>query len=240
MATADFALALVSGVLSTLSPCVLPLLPIVIASATQAHRWGGVALGLGLTVSFTLLGLFPATVGIEIGLSPSRFRLVAGAMLLAFGIVLVVPYLQKRFTEMASLIAGRGGNLSSKISGDGWQGQLLVGLLLGAIWTPCVGPTLGAAATLASSGQHLGHAALTMLAFGVGAALPLVLLGTISRQTLNRIRSRLLQSAEGGKRILGALLLLIGLGIVSGYDRKVEATLVSLSPDWLTELTTRF
>ena len=240
MATADFALALVSGVLSTLSPCVLPLLPIVIASATQAHRWGGVALGLGLTVSFTLLGLFLATVGIEIGLSPSRFRLVAGAMLLAFGIVLVVPYLQKRFTEMASLIAGRGGNLSSKISGDGWQGQLLVGLLLGAIWTPCVGPTLGAAATLASSGQHLGHAALTMLAFGVGAALPLVLLGTISRQTLNRIRSRLLQSAEGGKRILGALLLLIGLGIVSGYDRKVEATLVSLSPDWLTELTTRF
>lgn len=240
MATADFALALVSGVLSTLSPCVLPLLPIVIASATQAHRWGGVALGLGLTVSFTLLGLFLATVGIEIGLSPSRFRLVGGAMLLAFGIVLVVPYLQKRFTEMASLIAGRGGNLSSKISGDGWQGQLLVGLLLGAIWTPCVGPTLGAAATLASSGQHLGHAALTMLAFGVGAALPLVLLGTISRQTLNKIRSRLLQSAEGGKRILGALLLLIGLGIVSGYDRKVEATLVSWSPDWLTELTTRF
>lgn len=240
MATADFALALVSGVLSTLSPCVLPLLPIVIASATQAHRWGGIALGLGLTVSFTLLGLFLATVGIEIGLSPSRFRLVAGVMLLAFGIVLVVPYLQRRFTEMASLIAGRGGNLSSKISGDGWQGQLLAGLLLGAIWTPCVGPTLGAAATLASSGQHLGHAALTMLAFGIGAALPLVLLGTISRQTLNKIRSRLLQSAQGGKRILGALLLLIGLGIVSGYDRKVEATLVSLSPDWLTELTTRF
>ncbi len=240
MATADFALALLSGVLSTLSPCVLPLLPILIASATQAHRWGGVALGVGLTVSFTLLGLFLATVGIEIGLSPGRFRLVAGAMLLAFGIVLVVPYLQKRFSEMASLIAGRGGNLSAKISGDGWQGQLLVGLLLGAIWTPCVGPTLGAAATLASSGQHLGHASLTMLSFGVGAALPLVLLGTISRQTLNKIRARLLRSAEGGKRILGALLLLIGLGIVSGYDRKVEATLVSLSPDWLTDLTTRF
>ncbi len=240
MATADFALALVSGVLSTLSPCVLPLLPIVIASATQAHRWGGVALGFGLTVSFTVLGLFLATIGIEIGLNPSRFRLVAGAMLLLFGVVLVVPYLQRRFTEVASSIAGRSGNLSSRISGEGWQGQLLVGLLLGAIWTPCVGPTLGAAATLASSGQHLGHAALTMLAFGIGAALPLVLLGTISRQTLNRIRSRLLQSAEGGKKVLGALLLLIGLGIVSGYDRKLEATLVSLSPDWLTALTTRF
>jgi cytochrome c-type biogenesis protein len=240
MSLPDLALALLSGVLSTLSPCVLPLLPIVIASATQAHRWGGLALGLGLTVSFTLLGLFLATVGIEIGLSPSRFRLVAGFMLLLFGLVLLVPYLQKRFTEMASLVAGRGGNLSSRVSGEGWHGQLLVGLLLGAIWTPCVGPTLGAAATLASSGQHLGHAALTMLSFGIGAALPLVLLGSISGQSLNKIRSRLLRSAEGGKRVLGALLLLIGLGIVTGYDRKVESLLVSASPDWLTALTTRF
>lgn len=240
MSIPDLVLALLSGVLSTLSPCVLPLLPIVIASATQAHRWGGVALSLGLTLSFTLLGLFLATVGIEIGLSPGRLRLVAGIMLLVFGVVLAVPYLQKRFTELASRVAGHSGNLSSRVSGEGWHGQLLVGLLLGAIWTPCVGPTLGAAATLASSGQHLGHAAATMLSFGIGAALPLVLLGTISRQTLNKIRSRLLQSAESGKRVLGALLLLIGLGIVSGYDRKVESMLVSASPDWLTSLTTRF
>ena len=240
MSNADLLLALLSGVLSTLSPCVLPLLPIVIASATQAHRWGGVALGLGLTISFTLLGLFLATVGIEIGLSPSRFRLVAGVILLVFGLILVVPALYRRFTEAASLIAGRSGNLSYRISGESWHGQLLVGLLLGAIWTPCVGPTLGAAATLASSGQHLGHAAMTMLAFGIGAALPLVLLGTVSRQTLNKIRSRLLQSAESGKRVLGALLLLIGMGIVTGYDRKAESILVSASPDWLTELTTHF
>lgn len=240
MSNADLLLALLSGVLSTLSPCVLPLLPIVIASATQAHRWGGLALGLGLTASFTLLGLFLATVGIEIGLSPGRFRLVAGGVLLLFGLVLLVPAFYRRFTAMASLIAGHGGNLSSRVAGEGWHGQLLVGLLLGAVWTPCVGPTLGAAATLASSGQHLGHAALTMLSFGIGAALPLVLLGSISRQTLNKIRSRLLQSAEGGKRVLGALLLLIGLGIVTGYDRRLESVLVSASPDWLSELTTRF
>ena len=233
-------LALLSGVLSTLSPCVLPLLPIVIASAVQAHRWGGVALGLGLTLSFTLLGLFIATVGIALGLDQAVFRFGAGCLLLLFGAVLLVPALQERFFAAAAAIASRGGALSGRISGEGLRGQFLVGLVLGAIWTPCVGPTLGAAATLASSGQQLGHAAATMLVFGIGAALPLVLLGTISRQTLNRIRGRLLGAAMGGKKVLGVLLLLIGLGIVTGYDRALEKWLVSASPDWLTELTTRY
>ncbi len=240
MAASDFLLALLSGVLSTLSPCVLPLLPIVIASAVQAHRWGGMALGVGLTLSFTVLGLFIATVGIALGLDQSVFRFGAGCMLLLFGAVLLIPPLQDRFMAAAGAFAARGGALSGRIRGDGWSGQFVVGLVLGAIWTPCVGPTLGAAATLASAGQHLGHAALTMLVFGIGAALPLVLLGTISRQTLNRVRGRLLSTAVGGKKVLGALLLLIGLGIVTGYDRALEKALVSASPDWLTELTTRY
>jgi len=240
VAASDLLLALLSGVLSTLSPCVLPLLPIVIASAVQAHRWGGVALGVGLTLSFTALGLFIATIGIALGLDQAVFRFGAGCMLLLFGSVLLIPPLQERFMAAAGAIAARGGELSGRIRGEGLWGQFVVGLVLGAIWTPCVGPTLGAAATLASSGQQLGHAALTMFVFGIGAALPLVLLGTISRQTLNRIRGRLLGAAVGGKKVLGGLLLLIGLGIVTGYDRAVEKVLVSASPDWLSELTTRY
>ena len=240
MANSDFALALASGSLSTLSPCVLPLLPIVLTSASLAHRWGGLALGLGLTASFTLLGLFVATVGVVIGLNEATFRLVGGYTLLAFGTILVVPYLQDRFMLAVGALAGRGGALSGQVKGEGWTGQLMVGLVLGAVWTPCVGPTLGAAVTLASSGQHLGHAAATMFVFGIGAALPLVLLGTISRQTLGRIRGRLLSLAAGGKKLLGLLFILIGVGIVTGLDHRLETYLVSSSPDWLTELTTKY
>lgn len=240
MSASELGLALLSGVLSTLSPCVLPLLPIVISSAVQAHRWGAVALGLGLAISFTVLGLFIATVGIALGLDAAVFRTIAGVLMLGFAVLLLVPSLQDRFAALASGFSNRGNTLAGKIKGEGLGGQFGLGLVLGAIWTPCVGPTLGAAATLASSGQQLGRAAAVMAIFGVGAALPLVLLGGLSRQTLLRIRGRLFTGAKLGKRLLGVLFLLIGLGILTGLDHRLEGWLVAHSPEWLSALTTRF
>lgn len=240
MNLAALPLAGLSGVLSTLSPCVLPLLPIVISTAAQAHRFGALALGVGLTVSFTALGLFIATVGFSLGLTEEVFRFVAGVMLLIFAAILLVPPLQTAFMQMAGGLASRGGQLSGRIEGRGWHGQLLVGLVLGMVWTPCVGPTLGAAATLASSGRNLGEAGLTMLVFGLGAALPLIVIGSLSRQALMSMRGRLNSAARGGKWLLGVTFLLIGFGIVSGTDKQLETWLVAHSPAWLTELTTRY
>ena len=79
-----------------------------------------------------------------------------------------------------------------------------------------------------------------MLAFGIGAALPLMLLGFISREAMQRWRGRLLEAGKGGKTLLGALLLAIGLLIETGLDKRLEAALVDASPEWLTNLTTRF
>ncbi len=233
-------LAALSGLLSILSPCVLPLLPIVISSAVQAHRFGAVALGVGLAVSFTVLGLFVATVGISIGLDADVFRTIAGALMLVFAAMLLVPGLQDRFAALAAGFSNRGNQAAGRIKGDGLAGQFALGLLLGAIWTPCVGPTLGAAATLASAGQDIGRAAAVMSVFGVGAALPLIVLGSLSRPTLLRMRGRLGNGAQAAKKLLGLLFLLIGLGILSGADHRLEAWLVDHSPDWLTELTTRY
>lgn len=240
MSISELGFALLSGVLSTLSPCVLPLLPIVISSAAQAHRWGAMALGAGLAISFTALGLFIATIGISLGLDATVFRTIAGVLMLIFAALLLIPALQERFAMVASGLSNRGNALAGRIKGDGLAGQFGLGLLLGAIWTPCVGPTLGAAATLASAGQELGRAAAVMTVFGLGAALPLVLLGSLSRQTLLRIRGRLFSGAKLGKRLLGVLFLLIGLGILTGYDHRLETWLVKHSPGWLSELTTRF
>lgn len=232
------ALALLSGALSTLSPCVLPLLPIVIASALEAHRWGAIALGLGLVGSFTAIGLLFATAGLALGLDQESLRQVAGWLLLGFGLVLLLPSAQRRFAALASRVSA--GRQVARLSGDGLAGQFLVGLALGAVWSPCAGPTLGTAATLAGSGDGLGEAALVMLVFGLGAALPLVVIGVLSRPALNRLRGRLLAAANGGKRLLGALLLAIGLGIVSGYDHRFEGWLSDHLPAWLADLTTRY
>ena len=97
---------------------------------------------------------------------------------------------------------------------SGLAGQFAIGLLLGAVWSPCVGPTLGAASLLASQGRDLPQVALTMAVFGIGAALPLVALGLLSRATLMRVRSRLMTAGKLGKGLLGAAFIVIGVAIV--------------------------
>jgi cytochrome c-type biogenesis protein len=113
-------------------------------------------------------------------------------------------------------------------------------VLLGAVWSPCVGPTLGAASLLAAQGHDLPQVALTMFAFGIGAALPLLALGWLSRETMMLWRSRLLSAGSGMKGALGILLIAVGGLVVSGLDKVVESRLVEMSPQWLTDLTTRF
>lgn len=233
-------LALLAGVLSTLSPCVLPLLPIVLGAALTEHRLGPVALAAGVATSYVAVGLFAATVGFAIGLDQEFFRQVAAALLIAIGAVLLLPRLQAQLAVAAGPIGNWAQTQTSGMSTRGLSGQFALGLLLGMVWAPCVGPTLGAASVLAAQGKDLGQVALTMIAFGVGAAAPLIALGMLSREALMRWRERLLKAGKGGKYLLGALLLLLGVLIVSGLDKQLEAMLVAASPEWLTQLTTRF
>jgi cytochrome c-type biogenesis protein len=232
--------ALLAGILSTLSPCVLPLLPIILVAAVSEHRLGPVALASGLALSFVTIGMFIATIGYGIGLDASFFRIIAAMMLIGIGVILLVPQLQTQVAAAAAPISGWAEDRFGGIETGGLSGQFALGLLLGAVWSPCVGPTLGAASVLAAQGENLWQVAFVMLAFGVGAALPLLLLGLLSRETLVRWRGRLLEAGKGGKLVLGGLLIVIGLSIVSGLDKRLEAALVEASPAWLTEITTRY
>lgn len=236
----NLTLAFVAGVLTMLSPCVLPLVPIVLGAAQSKHRFGPAALGLGLALSFTLVGLFVATIGFAIGLDGELFRTVGGAIMVIIGAILIIPGAQR-------FLATAGGPLTTwahepmrRLEEKGPVGQALMGLLLGIVWAPCVGPTLGAASVLAAQGENLGMVALTMLVFGIGAALPLVLIGLASRQALARVRGKLGGAGKVGKVVLGTLLVIMGLLIFSGLDRNLETWLIDVSPAWLTTLTTRY
>ncbi|PPD42499.1 MAG: cytochrome C biogenesis protein [Methylocystis sp.] len=240
MSGATLGLAFLAGILSALSPCVLPLLPLVLGTAAAEHKWAPALLALGVALSFVLIGLFVATVGFSIGLDGDVFRAAAAALMIGLGVVLLVPALQTR-------VAAAGGPLSDRLSAafggrasSGLYGQFGVGLLLGAVWSPCVGPTLGAASVLAARGENLGAVAVTMGAFGLGAATPLLALGAMSRTVFTRWRDPLLAASKRLKQGMGLLLLALGLMILSGADKSLEAALVSASPQWLNELTTRF
>lgn len=159
--------------------------------------------------------------------------------LVRIGLVLLVPRFQTGFATAVGPVAGwteqRFGGFSA-----GLHGQFGLGLLLGAVWSPCVGPTLGAASLLAARGEHLGQVAFTMGVFGMGAALPLLGLGLLSREVMSRWRGWMMSAGSGMKAAFGAMLLVAGVLVLSGFDKVLEAAMVRSAPSWLVCLTTRF
>ena len=139
MSAAALGLSFAAGALSTLSPCVLPLLPIVLASAASEHRLAPAALAAGLALSFTAIGLFVATLGFAIGVDGEVFRIIGALLLAVIGAVLVWPGLQERFSVAASPFGNWAQNRFGGFSSAGVSGQFGAGLLLGAVWSPCAG-----------------------------------------------------------------------------------------------------
>jgi cytochrome c biogenesis protein CcdA len=233
-----YLIAFGAGVLSTLSPCVLPLLPIIIGSSVNEHKAGPFAVAGGMALSFAVIGTILASIGASIGLNQNSFRLVATIIMGIIGVVLISKTLQERFAVASSGISSAGNQLLNKVSIAGIQGQFVIGLLLGLIWSPCVGPTLGAAVTIASQGTDLAKVALMMAIFGLGAGLPIAILGLLSRQAMLKAKVKLQGAGGIGKTILGIFLMVVSLAILSGQDKKVEEFLTNHSPQWLTDLTT--
>lgn len=240
MELASPAFAFVAGLLSIVSPCVLPLLPAVVGGAASRHRLGPAALAAGIALSFLVLGLFVVTLGFAIGLDAEAFRAGAAVLLAMLGATLIVPRLQAWASLAAAPLAAWAQRRLEGVANAELAGQFGIGVLLGAVWTPCVGPTLGAAALLASQGRDLAAAALTMSLFAIGAVLPLIGLGLLSRELLLRWRGRLLAAGRVGKIALGLALVAFGVAILRGYDRSLEAALLDIAPDWLTRLSTAF
>jgi cytochrome c-type biogenesis protein len=230
--------AYAAGVLTILSPCVIPLVPIVLGSAAQRHRWGPLALAVGLVASFTLVGFAVATVGASVGLDAEAVRTWSAVLLLLVGIVLVVPGLQHFFERLASPLANWASERQARLERFGLLGQAGIGVLLGLVWSPCVGPTLGAATVLAAQGRDLGQVAFVMMCFALGIATVLIVMAFAAQGLLSRWRGRMMSAGAQGRRVLGALIVLVGVLIITGTDRYLEATIVGILPDWITNLTT--
>lgn len=236
----SYGFGFLAGLLSTLSPCVLPIIPILLGSAVNAHPRAPLALAAGLAISYAVIGTGLAWAGSALDLDTSVFRTLGAVVLGLLGLVLLSGSLQQRFAASTSGMADAGNMLIARMRIDGLWGQFAIGLVLGIVWSPCVGPTLGAAVVLASQGSHLLQVALLMGIFGAGAALPVVALAYVSRGAMMRMRGKLMQAGKTGKALLGAIMVSLAVLILSGTDKLLEAWLVDQSPPWLTQLTTRF
>lgn len=223
-------LAFFAGILSLLSPCVLPMIPAVASSAMQASRTGLILLAAGISVTFAVAGSLITFILLSLGISPDILRYFSASLMLLMGIVLLVPALNDRMSYWLSMLVSRmpGGY----VQGSGAGIQLLVGMSLGLVWLPCVGPTLGTAIALASTGQNMLMAFFVMLSFGLGCALPLVSIGYASGLQLKKLGT----TAKLGKSVLAIALLLLGSMIFTGFDKVLEIWALDYLPDWVTSI----
>ena len=228
--------AYLAGLLTLVNPCVLPLLPIVIAAAFQSSRIGPLMLAAGLTLSFAFVGVAVTAFGHLAGIDGEHVNQAAAALMVLFGLVLLSPQTQTLFARAAAPLADRAGARLDRLNDSGGAGQLAVGVLLGVVWSPCVGPTLGGAIGLAASGEGLFHAGITMLAFGAGISTLLVALAYGSRELLVARRRRLAAWIPWAKPMMGGALLLVGLAVFFHVERVVESWLLDLMPGWLLDL----
>jgi len=239
MTAAPLALSVAAGALTTLSPCVFPLLPVVLGGAVQGHRAAPVAMGLGMAFTFTLIGVLVGALGGSLGLAPDDVRRAGAWLLLAFGAVMLVPPLERRFSALMSPLASSANAAGSRLDvGAPWSAFALGGLL-GLVWSPCAGPLLGSTLALVATAGGAARGALLLGLFGMGAALPLVGAAYASRAGFGRVRGWVLAHAAAARTLMGLLLAGVGLMILTGGDHAVEAWVNERLPDAWLALTTR-
>ncbi len=232
----ELILAYLAGLLTLINPCVLPVLPIVLGSAFQADRRGPMALALGMSLSFVIFGMLVATVGYAIGLTQDLLSQIGAGLMITFGAILLVPPLAHRFeAAFAGLSAQADGTIARNDTG-GLTGQFIGGLLLGAVWSPCIGPTLGGAIALASQGQDLLWAFLIMCAFAAGVSTLILGIGLGGQRMLRDRAQKLRGLAARSKPILGAVFLTVGLAILFNLHHLAEAWAIRTLPAWFNDL----
>lgn len=238
--------AFVSGVITILSPCILPVLPIVLSGGVGGGRARPFGVLVGFIVSFTVFTLALSAIVQALGIPVDTMRIVAVVLIVLFGLVMLVPFLRDRFEIIASRIARRGSKPGPGAAGasaappaGGWAGfgsGIVVGLSLGLIWTPCVGPIMASVISLALT-QHVdGGSVFITLAYTLGTSIPMlgVMLG--GRALLNRVPA-FTRNAARIQQGFGVLMIVVGVAIGLGWDRRFQAAVLAAFPSYGAGLT---
>jgi cytochrome c biogenesis protein CcdA len=237
MALWTLPLSFAAGALTILSPCVLPLVPVVVAGARAQDPRAPLALAAGLAATFGVVGGVLASLGLDFGDGP-HVREIAAVAILVVGLALLFPPLGDRFEAALAPLQKIGGALQARLPQAGLIGHAAAGALLALVWAPCAGPTLAAAFILAAKGGGLPFAMLSMGVFALGAASALLAVGYGVGRLAGARRNAALATGAAARLLLGAAFSLVGALILTGGDHWLETFALAHSPGWLTRLTT--
>ena len=232
----EFVFAYGAGLLTLINPCVLPVLPVVLASSLQAGRHGPVALAAGMSVSFVSLGLGVSVLGRSFGLTPDTVSDIGAVVMVLFGLILLIPRFSAVFATAAAGLSNQANTRMDMLDRSETSGQFLGGVLLGAVWSPCIGPTLGGAISLASQGERIIHSGLIMACFALGVSTVILALGYGTRSVLQRRQAWLRSVAGSARPILGLVFIALGVAILLRAHHILEYHALRLLPEWLIDL----
>jgi len=225
-----------AGLLTLINPCVLPVLPIVLASALQAHKSGPIALAAGMSLAFVALGIGVSTLGQAMGVDPEMVTRIAAILMIGFGLVLLVPRFNAGFVTATAGVAGRADGELEQLDQSSLQGQFLGGMLLGAVWSPCIGPTLGGAISLAWQGETLLWATAIMISFALGVSTIVLALGYGARSAIQSRQAAMRIIAAKARPVLGLVFVAVGLSLLFNLQHYAEAWAVQNLPAWIIDL----
>lgn len=213
-----------AGLVTILSPCILPLLPIILAGGTPKDKHRPLGVILGFITSFTFFTLALSSLVKSTGLSANSLRHFAVFILLIFGLTLTVPTLKHLWEKLTSRLGSTGSS-----NRHGFGGGFIIGLSLGLVWTPCVGPILASVITLAATGQVTGSTTLITLAYSLGTAIPLFLIMHGTSWFMSRF-SYLKNNSNRIQQLFGLFMLLSALMLYFQLDRKFQAYILEKFP----------
>lgn len=229
----EFILAYGAGLLTLINPCVLPILPIVLATSLQSGRHGPIAVAAGMSVSFVVLGLSLTGLSRAFGFTETTIINASAVLMVAFGTILLIPRLSAGFATATAGVSSRADAGLDEIDNSGLKGQFLGGVLLGAVWSPCIGPTLGGAISLASQGENLLRAGAIMAIFALGVSTVILALGYGARSVIQRRQALMRKIAGVARPIMGAAFLFVGTAILLKWHHVAERWAVENLPAWL-------
>lgn len=225
--------AFLGGIVTILSPCILPILPIILSGAVGGGKQKPYGIVTGFILSFTFFTLFLTSLVNATGLSADWLRHISVIILIAFALVIISPQIQARVEKIFSALASR---VPRSTNRQGFTGGLIIGLSLGLLWTPCVGPILASVISLALTGSVTGSAFLITMAYALGTAIPMLAVMHGGRQLLQRV-PWLLNNAGHIQKIFGFIMILTALMIFFNWDRKFQSYILEKFPNYGTTLT---
>ena len=224
----DLIFALLAGILTIAAPCTLPVLPILLgASIGRAGYLRPAMIALGFVISFSATALLLGAITRLFDFDPNVLRSTAAILLLAFGLLMLWPapfeWLSIRLNGWLDL-----GSSSAQRS-EGALGGLVLGTTLGLVWTPCAGPVLGSILTLVATSQNLAWAGTLLIAYAIGAALPMLTIAYGGQAVTMRVRS-IARVAPRLQQAFGIVVIAFALAAYFQYDTLIVAWLTGFYP----------